>query len=97
MSKYCCIDDKRKEYLEWMKEENPSFRQIEERIKAEKENKPIKSRPQSEVSIRGDNMNINLNLLGFNSIYYKKLEKPKREEFIEKLKKVFEEYLKSED
>lgn len=56
-------EQKRKEYLDWIKKENPTFREIEEKLKSEKGNTNVTR--QDIIEIRKNTISVKLNQLGF--------------------------------
>ncbi len=86
--------ENREKYLEWMDKENPSRNEIAEKIKEEfKKNKTTKDK--TEITVRGDNINIDLNAFGLSGFYYNKLNQDEKNELKSKLKQVFKEFLKT--
>ncbi|MDH4128847.1 MAG: hypothetical protein OEV44_08850 [Spirochaetota bacterium] len=74
---------KRKNYLEWMEKEKPSFQAVENKIKSEQQ-KP--GRPREDISFTKTSVKINLQNMGI------KLSKEKKQAFKNELKLLIEKY-----
>lgn len=76
-------EEEHQEYLEWIKLENPTYRQIEEDIK----NKyPTFNKPQKGINMGRKKMVVNFEILK------KKIPKEKHNEFLERINLLIEEY-----
>ncbi|MDH5681125.1 MAG: hypothetical protein OEZ36_06045 [Spirochaetota bacterium] len=76
-------DSEREKYLDWIKENNPSFREIEDKIKSENK-KP--NRSQKKIDINKTKITVNLKEMGL------KIEEKKQDEFLNRLTMLIEEF-----
>ncbi|MDH4128048.1 MAG: hypothetical protein OEV44_04805 [Spirochaetota bacterium] len=82
------LDDlNRQKLLEWIEKENPSFQEIEEKIKSE--NKKL-GRPKKEISLSKVKMIVDFRKMGV------EIEKEKEKEFLKRLEALIKEYSKGE-
>lgn len=73
-----------KKYLEWMKEENPTYREIESKLKEDKGQKL--GRPKKEISLTKTTLTVDFKKLGVS------IGSEKSQEFLQKLQELIMEY-----
>lgn len=76
-------DDKREEYLDWMMNEQPTYREIEDKVKKKNNKEP--SKPKNYI-VGSGSVTIHLSKMGLT------IKKDKSEEFLNELKKLVERY-----
>lgn len=79
-------NNEKQNYLEWIEQENPTYREIEDKINSEFK-KP--GRPKQDINLSKSKMTVDFNRIG------KYIPKEKQEDFLNELKELIEKYSSS--